>query len=191
MIKPIHLLVALALGFLAGWLLNSKNEVVLPPSQKLDSLKEIIHRDEKSVLALRFTLKEKNKELDSAHQERLKAEKKVEVLQAKYNLAKTLKPQTHKDSIVYMSVVAADCDTLNTSLKELVASYSTELQKSEGSRVILQIENKLLKDENKAYAVSDSLHVQREKGLEKKARKILFKGGAIGLISGILVVLIL
>jgi len=192
MIKPIHLLVAIAIGFLIGWMLFAQKEkVVSVDFKKLDSLHEVIKQDKKDIASLNDTLKQKEKKLDDSHIKRVAAEKKAKDAEAKYNFAKSVKPITHKDSIIYFSVTAADCDTVNVALKGLVSSYSMELEKSEGIVVTLKEVNKKLTSENDAYAKADSLHVQTEKALVKKARKNLFKGGLFGVIGSILVVLIL
>lgn len=199
--KPGYLLIAFALGILLGIYLSSHHGVTLDNfSNELDSLRKSAksHEIQKQVFESLAAKKDKEKveaEAKAYNQEQraIKAEQRASLLDAKFrNLHK---PKTKADSAIYFPVALVKCDsalvaadTAISEHKRTIADTKDALKKA--NEELTDKSNALIQSnlENWKLAKMDTIHIQREKFLEKKVRKAYGIGGAIGVVLTLILI---
>lgn len=199
--KPGYLLIAFALGILLGIYLSSHHGVTFDNfSNELDSLRKSAksHEIQKQVFESLAAKKDKEKIVAEAkaynqEQRAIKAEQRASLLEAKFrNLPK---PKTKADSIVYFPIAVIKCDSALTAADSAKNEFKRALTDTKGA---LKKANEELSDKSNALVQSnlenwkltkmDTIHIQREKFLEKKVRKAYGIGGAIGVILTLILI---
>lgn len=204
MIKPYHLLIALALGAVLAFFLlprGSNGNI----DHKIDSLHAVVRWKEIREGHWRDSIREKDIQIASSHRISEEAanavslaEARVSEWQGRYYTLKKIVPQNSRDSLKGLVVRGNACDSLVTELGELsekrkdeVLAIKGELTATISKMKALDTLNLIMSSENMDLKQLDSLHIKNEKLLKKKAKRAFLKGTALGVVLGAILALVI
>jgi len=171
---------SLIIGGLIAYFIVPKGDDQIDISPKLKELQKDIEWRKFKEIKYKDSLKQKDVEIIEAHVKRIEAEKQVAFYKENYWKAKQSKPQTRKDSIVYLEATNVACDSLVGEQDALIMALKKELNLSGDKIVVLDSITSNIEIQRDDLVKKDSLHVLKEKELVKKVNKKFIKGLGIG-----------
>jgi len=184
MIKWYHILITLALGVAIGYFLPhdaGSIEIVDPQIQRLKQ--EIGWRDFKEA-KIKDSLKFERKEKMTLAKENIELRAKSDKAFHHFAEVRRMIPKTRKDTIVFLQIDTAACDSALLRARELAAGLTIEIITDNAIIKNLDSLNSDLNADKKDLVKVDSLNQIEKKQLRKearrKARRAFFKGTGIG-----------